>query len=454
MEDRWEKAKKYRRLIFAVLAVQYMFVFFHRVCPAVVAPDLIKGFHISGAALGVLASSYFYPYAAMQIPTGIIADRWGTRNTIIFFGLVAALGSIGFGLSPSFSFAIYSRIVVGLGLSVVFVCSMKILAHWFRGQEFARVSGFFVGAGGIGWLGAATPLALLAQYFDWRVAFLIIGAVTALLALLAWFFVFDKPEDKGFPPIAKSRPVPASAKGKGGSQIGAVLRERRFWPVAIFNLFAGGTLFGFSGLWAGPYLTDVYHLSKAGAGNILSMSAFALILGSPALGYLSDKIFMSRKKVLLLAAFLHLACWSVLLAFPQGLPLAILYAIFFLMAVAAGAAHPIAVTATKEMFPLEMAGTSISFVNAFPFIGGVLYQPLVGAILDGVGKAGAAYPVEAYRHAFWLFFVSGLACLGAVMLAKENQSDIFEFFTEDFETDWERKTGEAWKEWDKPKTEK
>ena len=105
MERTLQGALRYRWVILLILSLQYLFGYFHRVAPAVVAQDLISAFSISATSLGVLASGYFYPYAIMQIPVGLLADSWGPRKTITFFALLAAFGAIAFGLSPNFGMA-------------------------------------------------------------------------------------------------------------------------------------------------------------------------------------------------------------------------------------------------------------------------------------------------------------------------------------------------------------
>jgi len=136
----------------AIISAHYLIGNFHRVCPAVVAPDLISAFGISGASLGVLASTYFFAYGAMQIPVGILADAWGVKKTVILFSGLAALGGTAFGLAPSFGWAASARVLVGVGGGAFFVCAMKLFANWFRGNQYARISGLFLAFGGVGWL--------------------------------------------------------------------------------------------------------------------------------------------------------------------------------------------------------------------------------------------------------------------------------------------------------------
>jgi len=289
---------RYRWVIFLILAIGYAIVYFHRVSPAVVAPELVRSFQIKGAALGILASAYFYPYAVMQLPSGLLSDSLGPRRTVTAFTLVAAAGAILFGISPTFSTAILGRIMVGLGVSMLFIPTLKILANWFEAREFAIVTGILMAIGGLGWLSAATPLALLTLWLGWRVTFLIIGLVSLALALLTYLIVRDSPAQLGVPGIRKAESVVSSSSGEQKLPLlqgmKMVLSEKKFWPLAVWFFCTGGILFGFGGLWAGPYLMQVYTFSKAQTGNILMMIAVGMIVGSPMLSYLSEKILESQ----------------------------------------------------------------------------------------------------------------------------------------------------------------
>ena len=257
------KSVSYKWVIFGVLAAQYLFGYFHRVCPAVVAPELTKAFDISGVALGVLASAYFYPYAAMQIPAGMLSDSWGAKKTVMVCALIAALGSVLFGLSPTLGYAIFSRVLVGLGVSAMFVTSLKIFANWFKPTEFARMSALFMAAGGLGWLTAATPLAVFSQYFDWRWAFIGLGIITMLLTVLTRFTVSDRPDESDSKAVSERGKGPGTGARKIGQDLKMVLKEKYFWPLAIYMFLGGAGSFGFFSLWAGPYLMDVSSTVKA-----------------------------------------------------------------------------------------------------------------------------------------------------------------------------------------------
>jgi sugar phosphate permease len=420
LDEDLKRTLRYRWIILWILAVQYLLVYFHRVSPAVAAPELIRAFGISGTQLGVFASAYFYSYCIMQIPVGILADAWGPKKVITLFSLIAALGAVLFGFSPNFRFAVISRIFVGLGVSAIFISSMRLLANWFRAIEFARVSGVLMAIGGAGWLAATTPLAFLMQGFGWRQSFIAIGIFSLIPVILTGLFVADTPEKKGLPNIL-SEPIGYSDKinKKVLDDLKQILREKHFWAIAIWFIFRGGALFGFFGLWAGPYLIDVYKLSKQTTGNILSMIAFAMIFLSPVLGHFSDKTLMSRKKVLVSTSILNSICWLFMLIFYNNLSIAGLYIVFFVMGITISSVGTIAIVATKEFFPPEIAGTSMGTMNIFPFIGGIMFQPLMGYVLDKTGKIQGMYQPSAYRLMVWILFITSLLSLISIMFSRE-----------------------------------
>lgn len=410
---------RYRWFIFWILAAQYLVVYFHRVSPAVLAPELITAFQISGTNLGLLASAYFYPYGIMQVPVGVLSDSWGSRKTITVFGLLAAFGTLLFGISPWVGFAIVSRVLIGLGVSAIFIPTMRIFSVWFKPIEYTRISGAFMAIGGLGWFTATIPLAFLTEHCGWRISVILPGLATIILSVLTWFIVLDNPAQKGFSTITRDNPDTEEHQNNLLVNLSLVLREKYFWPIAIWFIFRGGALFGFFGLWAGPYLIDTYGFSKQTSGNILSMVAFAMILVSPVMGHLSDKTLMSRKKILVSTSLLNCICWLVIVLYQNNLTLIILYINFFLMGITISSVGTIAIVTTSELFPLRIAGTAMGMMNVFPFIGGVLFQPLLGYILDKAGKIHGAYTPSAYRLIIWILFITSVLALISIMFSKE-----------------------------------
>jgi sugar phosphate permease len=420
-----QKVLSYRWVIFGILAFGYILVYFHRVSMSVVAEDIAKDFHVTGSILGLLGSIYFYCYAAMQFPAGLLSDSVGPRKTVTYSLLLAAAGSVLFGLAPSIKIAFAARIMVGLGASLVFIPTMKILSQWFKHSEFAFMAGLLNGLGGVGILVGTWILGILATYVGWRFSFGIIGGCTLLMIVLAWLWVRDRPTDKGWPSIAriehrenKTENQPSSIGLWSGAK--RVISEKYFWPIAIWFFFDCGIFFGFGGLWSGPYLTHSYGMSRGQVGVILSMLAWGMIIGSPLLGLLSEKVLKSRKKTFMLCTSLLAVLLLFLYMFPANLPLWVLYVWFFMFSVCSSSIVIMAFTTTKELFPIEIAGTSVGTVNFFPFFGGAVFQWLLGWVLDTVGKTtSGGYPIKAYSAVLLILFISSLISLGCTFIMKE-----------------------------------
>jgi sugar phosphate permease len=412
------KALLYRWLIFAVLACGYVLVYFHRLCPAVVAVDMMNDLKTGGALLGLLGSAYFYPYALMQIPAGLLADSWGARRTVTLFTLIAFVGALIIGLAPSVKIAIVGRVLVGLGVSMLFVPTMKILTEWFRPHEFARMTGFLLAMGGLGSLVSATPLALVTGWFGWRMAFVAVAGLTLLLALFVWMVVRDRPADMGWsiPGKAKNDAVVDIGLASGVKQ---VLSNGNFWVLAGWFFFQSAVFFSFAGLWGGPYLSHVYDLDRAGAGQILSMLAIGLIAGGPIQTWLSNRVCKGRKPVLIISSVVTSGLTGLLVFATADMSLNTLSLICFLMGMFTSASVVIGFSATKELFPVQIAGTSIGLINLFPFAGGAVFQPVLGWILQGHEVSENVYSVAGYQSAFVVLLCCGLTALCCAGIMRE-----------------------------------
>ncbi len=414
-----------RWLIFSIMALAYVSSFFHRVCPAVVALDIQESFGISAPMVGLLASAYFYGYALIQFPGGLLADSLGPRKTVSLFMLLAGAGSIVLGLAPGLGEAVVGRLLVGVGAGMVFTPTMKMVSEWFTIREFPLMNSIFMITGGLGALTAATPLAFVTSWLGWRAAFEIMGVASFFLAILVWCVVRDRPQDMGLPSLVEIDPIYGASirlpnrisLWSGARQ---VLSNRHFWPIAAWSAGSLGIFFAFGGLWAGPYLMHNYGMSRAEAGDVLNMLAVGIIIGSPLMSFLSNKIFRSRKKVLMLSAGLLLAELIFLNLFPAGLSRSLLYPLILCFAVFSLTPAVISVTSTKELFPVEITGTSVGALNLFPFLGGAVLQLAIGWLLDWYPLTQSGdYSPEAYSAMFKLLLLTALGAALSTFLMQE-----------------------------------
>lgn len=431
--------KQYRLLVFLIIGLGYLLVFFHRVAPAIVALDMMSDLKAGAILIGFLASGYFYPYAIMQLPTGILSDSWGPRKTITLFFLIAAVGSVILGLSVDISSAIFGRVLVGLGASTLYVCALKILSQWYKGEEFATMTGFLIAIGGIGLLVSTIPLALLSNAVGWRIPFILTGAITLILALFVWVFVRNSPQELGMPAIVTNNSskghmpllgMPAIVKNSPPNQKRVpiiksaikILSLKYYWPASIWMFCTMAIYLAFGGLWGGPYLIQIYGMTKVEASRVLSMIAVGMIVGSPVMGLLSDRIIKRRKIVVNVSSVILLLIMVFLYFWVSSISIVGLYLICLGLGIFSVGTVAIGYALIKDLFPVEIAGTSTGIANFFPFLMGALYQPLMGYILELNGKVGDSYTAIGYQNAFLVLLISSIIACIASFFIKENSS--------------------------------
>ena len=391
-------------------------MFFHRLCPAVIALDIQASFGLSGTLLGVLGSAYFYAYAIMQLPTGLMADSWGPRKTVSAFFILAGIGSLMMGVAPNLAVAVMGRILIGIGVSTVFVCNFKLLSEWFTVRQFVIMGSAFMAMGGLGALSSSAPLAWISSAVGWRMTLIAVGIVTLLMAGLVYAFVRNRPSDMGLPSI---RPDRHAAQIEIGvlSGIKMVVFSGRFWPIAVWAFCVVGISFAVGGLWAGPYLMQVYGLSKSAAGAVLSTFALAMIFGSPLLGWLSNRF--GRKPVLIGCSVILIGVTGTMSWFVDTLSLSALYLLFFCFFITGGAIGPIVAAVSKELFPISISGTAVGVVNLFPFAGAAFFQILIGAVLTGHVQGQEHYAIIGYQTMFLICLAGAVLSLAAALLMQE-----------------------------------
>lgn len=402
--------------VYTILVVSYMLVLFHRIAPAVVASDLMRAFGTTAAALGSLAAMYYYTYTIMQIPAGVIADTLGVRVAAGAASVVAGIGSIVFGLAPDFITASVGRLMVGLGVSVVFVGLMRASTVWWPESRFGFVSGLTMLLGNLGAILAAGPLAAILAFASWRTVFIVLGALNFTLALLMFAFVRDRPEDAGFPSLremeGKASYAPPPCHWFRGLR--EVLGNPAVWPVFWVNLGMTASQLAFVGLWGVPLLRDLYGLTRAEASLYTTTTLAALAMGSLAFGWLSDYLRL-RKPVLVGSTFTSLAVWLGFLALPWG-PGWSGFVLYALVGFCAGG-FIVTYAAAKEVVAPTIAGMAIAVANTGVFLGAALAQPLFGLLLDWTWDGTIVDGVRRYRsddYANGLALYFGLTLLSAI----------------------------------------
>ncbi|MEK9945732.1 MAG: MFS transporter [Alphaproteobacteria bacterium] len=380
-------------LIWGLAAAFYGYAYFQRVAPSVMTSELMRAFDANAAGLGNLSAYYFYPYALLQIPIGMMIDRFGVRRVLLASGALCAVGSLLFALAPTLGLAATGRLLVGAGAGVAWVGTLALAVMWLPANRFAAVTGLSLLIGLVGAVLGQAPLAALVDAAGWRSAMLWSGLLMALIVVLMVPFVRDKP--------MHSEPRTADSVLRG---LVSVLRSAQTWKVALFTGSLVTPMAAFAGLFGVPFVQEVYGVSKTTAGATISLVLVGWGLGGPVAGWLSDRI-QRRKPVMATGAGLLAITWLVTLMLP--VPLLGLQVLLFVQGIASGAVI-INFAVTKESNSPTATGVAMGLINMAGMAASAASLPLVGWLLDlgwdGTLVEGARiYGETAYRQAFMIF---------------------------------------------------
>jgi sugar phosphate permease len=434
-----KKVLSYRYVIWIVLALCYVIVFFHRLATGVVKDDLVQSFGISLTTYASLASTYFYAYLIMQIPSGILADTIGARKTVSIGVLTAGIGSMIFGAAPVIAVAFFGRLLVGLGVSVIYVSILKIISTWFKEEEFGTMTGITSFIGNIGGILAQTPLVVLVGVISWRYAFQLIGILSIILAIVAYIIIRNKPEEMELPSIRQikraemglsisadlntqsdkesKKATPGIFKG-----LGNVLTNSHTWPPFFLFTFVSGGFIALSGTWGQSYLTEVYGFAKSTSANYISVIILFLATTSIVIGKVSDRI-QKRKLPMIVALVVNVLCWGILVKFIDNIPQGLMIP-FFAIFGASFTAFILTWACGKEVNNPETAGVSMSVINMGGFLGPSIIPTIMGSIIDKY--SGVLAPAQLYQRAFMVCFIcSILALISVFFIIETNCKNVY-----------------------------
>lgn len=415
-----KKLERYRWVVWTILALTYIFVTFHRMATGVVKAELQETFGIGAAQFATIGSMYFYAYFIMQIPSGILADKIGPRKTAMWFSILAAVGSVIFGLAPTLEMAYLGRFIVGIGVSVIFICLIKIQSRWFYSRNFALMIGFVGLAANTGALMAQTPLVYATGVLGWRTTFVALGIMMLFFAALTKAFVKDDPTEMGLPGMDELEGRPsAKSDVKVLPALKSVLSNPRTWTVSIVNI---GMYVGYIvllGQFGVPYLMESYGLERVQAANMIIAAVAGSAVGAMVIGYVSDRI-KRRKPVLVVLSVVSLIGW--LLFVYVGIPVAILPVFLFL--------HGFAITnftmtwtIANEVNDRRLSGIATGVVNCIGFAGAAIVPVFMGRILDTY----SATPQVGYDKAFMILIaVVVVSVLASFFATETNAENVFE----------------------------
>ena len=403
-------------LFWGVAALFYFYQFILRVSPGVMTQDLMSAFAVQGCALGVLGAFYYNAYAAMQIPLGVLLDHFGPKRLIAASCALAATGTYMFSSAESLHVASIGRAMMGAGAACGFIGTIKLATMWFPPEKMGTVIGLTMLLGTLGATSAGAPLGHLVDVFGWRWAMVAVAVCGAALVGLITLLMRE-PDQNHIDDLAENSNKDEGEKDYGMLDgLAEVVRSKQAWLIALFGCLMYVPLAALADLWGSLYLSERYGISAKHAAAITSLIYVGVAVGAPTAMWLSDR-FKSRKKVMRGSALFYLSAFSALI-YVDAIPVNGMYVFMFLAGFFFSGQNLVFAMATERM-PTQISGIVAAFTNMVVMLSGVVFEPLVGWLLDmrwsGKFTASGAPHFTTQDFTFALTSIV-LALVGAVLV--------------------------------------
>lgn len=382
---------------------------------------LMKDFSLSAHQLGQLSSFYFISNVLFLMPAGMILDRFSTRKVVMIALSVCVVGTYAFATSTTVPVATLCRFLTGIGSAFCFLSCVRLASRWFPANRLALITGLIVTMAMIGGMVAQTPLTLLVEHFGWRRALEIDAGLGLVVLGLYWSVVKDYPLNMR--EQAKSDKDALNALGLLQTMKTAFLTSRN-WLCGIYTCLLNLPLFILGGLLGSMFLESTHGLSHTSASYVTSMIFMGTIVGSPLMGWLSDRIG-KRKPPMIVGAILSIAVMFSIMFLPvHSVPgLMLLFLLLGFVTSSQVISYPVVAESNSRL----LTATCVSVVSLTTIGGGAIFEPIYGKLMDmhwmqsgGVMSEGMrSYSSGDFHFAMWLFPIGFAISLIAAFLIKE-----------------------------------
>lgn len=389
--------KFYPWLVWSLVASFFLYKYVLQVSPSVITSNLMQSFSITGAQLGNLAACFSYTYLIMQIPAGMLLDRYSPRVITTIAIAACALGTFLFADAQSVFVAELSRALMGFGAAFAAISCLKMTSVWFPSHRFAFVAGLSMTAAMLGAICGEAPLSMLVHHFNWREALHLLAMPGVVLAFLVAICVRDKLTQKN--KLSSESLLTFTDLRR---QLAKSLREKQTWLLSIYSGLAFAPVSVFGGLWGVSFLQQAHHLSAVAAASSTSLIFMGFAMGCPIAGFLSD-LFSRRNIIMLAGTLLSFITLSAVIYAPNLTPLELNLLLF---GFGFGAScFLLCFSMIREIHPLIFAATMVGFMNTFDSLCEAFSEPMIGKLLDlgwhGTMNQGArVFSLADYHHAF------------------------------------------------------
>lgn len=394
--DLFYHTKFMRWTLCLIAAIFYAYDFLLRIQPNIFASNLMHFYQIDATGVGIIYAAYYWAYTPLQIPAGLIIDRYNTRTVLWISALLCSVGALLFPTIQSYPMALFTRILMGIGSGFAFIGALKLAAMWLPKRYFATFSGIATALGTIGAIVNNSIITELAVHYGWQQAVLITGYIGLGITVILFLTIRSKPKDL--------KPIPHEFKNWEHAlrRLWFIAKQRAFW----INGFVGGIAFlpisVLASMWGTNFLEIAYKLPPGHAAIADAMIFVGVAIGGPTSGWLSDHI--GRRKPLIYIGLIASALSIFAILYSQNISEPTLFSLLFLLGLFTGP-QTIVFAISKEISPPRTTGTATASTNLLVTFGGAIFAPLIGFLLvrfwDGtiLPTGVPLYSSETYRHA-------------------------------------------------------
>ncbi len=334
-----------------------------------ISPMLMADLQLAATDLGILGSTYILADVMFLLPAGIILDRFSVRKVILFSLGLCILGTVGFAYSTTLLQASVCHFFSGIGNAFCFLSCMMLCSHWFPARWHSLVMGLMLTMGLLGGVIAQTPFSLLAQAFTWREALLIDALIGFAIFTLAFLFVVD----------ARGKEDLKTQKIPFWNGIRRSITNRQNIACGIYTGMMNLPVMLLGAVWGSLFLMQVHGMKLIEASFVTSMVCMGTIVGSPLVGFISDK--MTKKKPAMMAGALASLAIFALIALTKE-PDPYLFAFLFFCLGAATSTQVLGYPLIAENNPPELTGTSMGLAGMIIMGSALILQPVSGLLID------------------------------------------------------------------------
>lgn len=359
-------------LICGLGAVFYSYEYLLRIAPSAMEHALREHFNLTASGFGNLSSIYYLAYVPMQLPVGLLLDRYGPRRLLTFACLICVIGTLMFTGTSIFWVAAVGRFLVGLGSAFAFVGVLKLATIWLPENRLAMVSGLTAALGTIGAMLGDNFLSIFVERIGWVNTLNYTAVFGIVLVFILWLGIHDK---KG----NYRQPGTVSSFKKGFVDLSIIIRNKQIWVNGLYGCLVYLPTTVFAELWGIPYLSHAHGMTLESAGYANSLLFLGFTIGAPLMGYISDKL--ARRKFPMFIGASGAAIVMMMILYLPGLTESNIQGLMFLLGLLYSA-QAIVFAVGRELSPGEAAGTAMAVTNMMVMLGAMLLQPLVGRLLD------------------------------------------------------------------------